>query len=38
MSADLASLLQGFYVALQPSNLLFMLVGLVLGIIIGVLP
>jgi len=38
MTADLASLLLGFQVALQPSNLLFMLVGLVLGVIIGVLP
>ncbi len=38
MSADIASLLQGFYIALQPSNLMFMIIGLVLGIIIGVLP
>lgn len=38
MTADFASLLHGFAVALQPHNLLFMFVGLVLGVIIGVLP
>jgi putative tricarboxylic transport membrane protein len=35
---ELASLLQGFQVALTPFNLLLMLIGIVLGVIIGVLP
>jgi len=35
---ELASLLQGFQVALTPFNLTLMLVGIVLGVIIGVLP
>jgi len=35
---ELASLLQGFEVALTPANLLLMLIGIVLGVIIGVLP
>jgi putative tricarboxylic transport membrane protein len=38
MTADLASLFYGFSVALQPQNIAFMLIGLTLGIIIGVLP
>jgi len=36
--SELASLLQGFQVALTPFNLMLMLVGIVLGVIIGVLP
>src|SRR3977135_937316 len=35
---ELASLLQGFQVALTPFNLLLMMIGIVLGVIIGVLP
>src|SRR5512137_1582237 len=35
---ELASLLQGFQVALTPFNLMLMLIGIVLGVIIGVLP
>ena len=36
--SEIASLLQGFQVALTPFNLTLMLVGIVLGVIIGVLP
>ncbi len=35
---EIGLLMQGFAVALQPENLLLMLVGVVLGVIIGVLP
>ena len=35
---EIGLLLQGFAVALQPENLLLMLVGVVLGVLIGVLP
>jgi putative tricarboxylic transport membrane protein len=35
---EIASLLQGFAIALTPFNLLLMLVGILLGVIIGVLP
>jgi putative tricarboxylic transport membrane protein len=35
---ELASLLQGFQVALTPTNLVLMMIGIVLGVIIGVLP
>jgi putative tricarboxylic transport membrane protein len=35
---ELASLLHGFQVALTPTNLVLMLIGIVLGVIIGVLP
>ena len=35
---EIGLLMQGFAVALQPDNLVLMLVGVVLGIIIGVLP
>jgi putative tricarboxylic transport membrane protein len=35
---EIGLLMQGFAVALQPENLLLMLVGVVLGILIGVLP
>ena len=35
---ELGLLMQGFEVALQPYNLLLMLVGVVLGVLIGVLP
>jgi putative tricarboxylic transport membrane protein len=35
---ELLSLLHGFQVALTPTNLLLMLVGVVLGVVIGVLP
>ncbi len=36
--SEIASLMQGFSVALTPFNLTLMLVGIVLGVIIGVLP
>ncbi|TCZ66666.1 tripartite tricarboxylate transporter permease [Roseicella aquatilis] len=35
---ELGLLMQGFSVALQPGNMLLMLVGVVLGVLIGVLP
>ncbi len=35
---EIASLMQGFSIALTPFNLLLMLVGILLGVIIGVLP
>jgi putative tricarboxylic transport membrane protein len=35
---EIASLLQGFQVALTPTNLVLMMIGIVLGVIIGVLP
>ncbi|MFZ4408817.1 MAG: tripartite tricarboxylate transporter permease [Paracraurococcus sp.] len=35
---ELGLLMQGFAVALQPENMLLMLVGVVLGVLIGVLP
>lgn len=35
---EIGLLMQGFAVALQPENLLLMLVGIVLGVLIGVLP
>src|SRR3954467_7710276 len=35
---ELGLLMQGFAVALQPGNMLLMLVGIVLGVLIGVLP
>src|SRR5712672_267758 len=35
---ELANLFQGFAVALQPFNIMVMIVGIVLGVIIGVLP
>src|SRR5215213_7604528 len=35
---EIGLLMQGFAVALQPGNLLLMLVGIVLGVLIGVLP
>jgi putative tricarboxylic transport membrane protein len=35
---EFASLLQGFQVALTPTNLVLMMIGIVLGVIIGVLP
>jgi putative tricarboxylic transport membrane protein len=35
---EIGLLMQGFAVALQPENLLLMLVGVVLGVLIGVLP
>lgn len=35
---ELGLLMQGFAVALQPENLLLMMVGVVLGVLIGVLP
>ncbi len=35
---EIASLMQGFAVALTPFNLLLMLIGILLGVIIGVLP
>ncbi|MBK1659827.1 tripartite tricarboxylate transporter permease [Paracraurococcus ruber] len=35
---DIGLLMQGFGVALQPDNMLLMLIGVVLGVLIGVLP
>jgi putative tricarboxylic transport membrane protein len=35
---EISALLQGFSVALQPHNLLVMIVGVLLGVVIGVLP
>ena len=35
---EISALLQGFSVALQPYNLLVMVVGVLLGVVIGVLP
>jgi putative tricarboxylic transport membrane protein len=35
---DLGLLMQGFAVALQPENMLLMMVGVILGVLIGVLP
>src|SRR3712207_7065842 len=35
---EIGLLMQGFAVALQPDNLLLMLLGVVLGVLIGVLP
>ncbi|MFN7573392.1 MAG: tripartite tricarboxylate transporter permease [Betaproteobacteria bacterium] len=36
--AEILSLLQGFQIALTPTNLMLMTIGIVLGVIIGVLP
>src|SRR3569623_498329 len=38
MLADIANLFHGFAVVLQPSNILLMVIGILLGVIIGVLP
>ena len=35
---EIANLFRGFAVALQPFNIMVMIVGIVLGVIIGVLP
>ena len=35
---ELANLFHGFAVALQPFNIMVMVVGIVLGVVIGVLP
>ena len=35
---ELANLFHGFAVALQPFNIMVMILGIVLGVIIGVLP
>ena len=38
MLADIANLFHGFAVVLQPSNILLMVIGILLGVIVGVLP
>ena len=38
MLADIAHLFHGFAVVLQPSNILLMVIGILLGVIVGVLP
>ena len=38
MLQELANLFHGFAVALQPFNIMVMLIGVLLGVIIGVLP
>lgn len=35
---ELANLFHGFAVALQPYNIMLMIIGITLGVIIGVLP